>query len=125
MDDLSRAYWDGARENRLILQRCGRCGRIRHYPQLLCPSCRSFEVEHVQATGHGTVHSWTVTHHPFTLELRDEVPYVLVTVEMDEGVRVLGRLTGPASPRLGLHVSIAFERAGDERPVPVFTPATD
>jgi uncharacterized protein len=116
--DLAEAYWAGARENRLVLQRCGHCGRIRHYPQLLCPACRSFAVDHVTATGRGTVHSWTVTHHAFAPELRDEVPYTLVTVDMDEGVRMLGRLAGDTAPAIGLPVTVTFDPAGG----PVFTP---
>lgn len=119
---LSAAYWTGARRNRLVLQRCGDCGRVRHYPQLLCPVCHSFAVEHVTATGRGTVHSWTVSHHAFAPEFRDEVPYTLVTVDMEEGVRVLGRLDGPVAPSVGLAVTVAFEPAGADHPVPVFTP---
>jgi hypothetical protein len=124
MAELSQAYWDGAREGRLVLQRCGGCGLIRHYPQVLCPACRSFTVEHVEATRRGTVHSWTVSHHAFSPELRDQVPYVLLTVDMEEGVRVLGRFSGGVEPRIGLPVTVSFEPGADpDRPVPVFSVA--
>ncbi|HEY1969469.1 MAG TPA: OB-fold domain-containing protein [Pseudonocardia sp.] len=124
IDGVSQAYWEGARRGRLVLQRCGGCGRVRHYPQPLCPGCHSFAVEHFEAAGRGTVHSWTVAHHAFSPEVRDEVPYVLVTVDLDESVRLLGRLAGTTPPRIGLPVTVAFEPAGAERPIPVFTPVT-
>lgn len=123
MAGLSDAYWEGARAGRLVLQRCGSCGLIRHYPQVLCPACRSFSVGYVTSAGTGNVHSWTVTHHPFDPTLRDQLPYLLVTVDMDEGVRVLGRLRGDAGPRIGLPVTLAFEPGPDEQPIPVFTAA--
>ncbi len=122
MAELSDAYWAGAADGRLVLQRCAACGHIRHYPQALCPVCHSFDVEHVTAGGHGTVHSWTICHHAFTPDVRDQVPYTLVTVDMDEGVRVLGRFKGEVSPRLDLPVTVRIDRTGD-RPTPVFSPA--
>lgn len=121
MTELSEAYWTGAEQGRLVIQRCGDCGHLRHYPQALCPECHSFAVESVIATGHGTVHSWTVCHHPFSPDLADEVPYTVVTVDMEEGVRVLGRLSGDTPPHIGLAVTLGFEPRSGDRPVPVFT----
>lgn len=123
MTELSEAYWAGAEQGRLVIQRCGECGRVRHYPLALCPHCHSFAVEDVTATGQGTVHSWTVCHHPFAPELTAEVPYTVVTVDMEEGVRVLGRLSGDTPPRIGLPVRLGFEPRSGDRPMPVFTVA--
>lgn len=121
MSEVSETYWQGARDGRLVLQKCGDCGRVRHYPQVLCPACQSFAVEHVDAAGTGTVQSWTVSHHAFDPAFADETPYALVTVDMDEGVRVLGRFAGDdAVLRLELPVRIAFEDGHDGAPQPVF-----
>lgn len=122
MNDPSAAYWEGARGGRLVLQRCSDCSRVRHYPQLLCPTCHSLAVEHVDAAGTGTVHSWTATHHAFDPAVADDVPYVLVTVDLPEGVRVLGRLSGGEPPRLGLPVRLTFASGAEERPLLVFVP---
>ncbi|HZZ50125.1 MAG TPA: Zn-ribbon domain-containing OB-fold protein [Pseudonocardia sp.] len=121
MAELSGAYWAGAQRGELVVQKCSDCGHLRHYPQALCPRCHSFAHEHVTASGHGTVHSWTVSHHAFAPEFRDELPYTLVTVDMAEGVRVLGRLLGDTPPRIGLPVAIRFEPTSGERPIPAFT----
>lgn len=120
MGELSKAYWEGARGGRLVLQRCGRCHKVRHYPRLLCDACYSSEVEHIEASGRGTVHSWTVTHHVFDPVVASDTPYVLVTVDMAEGVRVLGRLSPTAQPRRDLPVRIAFEPGPDGLPLPTF-----
>jgi uncharacterized OB-fold protein len=121
-DGLSAAYWQGAARGVLVLQKCGRCGRVRHYPQVLCPFCRSADVRPVEADPGGTVLSWTVTEHAFDPSVADQVPYVLVIVDMDEGVRILGRFRGSAGPQPGLPVRLAFEPGPDGHPTPVFSP---
>jgi uncharacterized OB-fold protein len=120
-EPLSGAYWEGAERGKLVLQRCGRCGKIRHYPRVLCDACYSFDVEPFEAQGRGTIHSWTVAHHAFDPAFADATPYVLLTVDMEEGVRVLGRYTG--QPRMGAPVRITFMPAPDGSPMPVFVPA--
>ena len=93
-EELSRAYWEGAARGVLVVQKCADCGRLRHYPRSMCAACHSFEVEHVELSGEGTVHSWTVAHQAFAPDMSDQVPYTLVTVDVADGVRVLGRLEG-------------------------------
>ncbi|MHB1488301.1 MAG: Zn-ribbon domain-containing OB-fold protein [Acidimicrobiales bacterium] len=113
----SSDYWDGARDGRLLLQRCVGCGRVRHYPRPLCPGCYSFDVEVFPASGHGSVHSWTVTHQAFDPSVAGEVPYVVVTVDLPEGVRVLGRLVSAGPPQLDMPVRIGFRPGPDGTPV--------
>jgi uncharacterized protein len=117
---LSKPYWEGAEEGRLVLQKCGHCGKVRHYPRTLCDACYSFKAESVDARGTGTVHSWTVAHHAFHLSVADETPYELVTVDLDEGVRILGRMDVAGELRLGLPVRVTFRRNADGIPIPVF-----
>jgi len=93
---VSKPYWEAAAAGRLVLQHCGACGKVRHYPRLLCDACYSDVVEWRPATGCGRVHSWTVAHHAFHKAFADELPYALVTVDLEEGVRALGRWAGGA-----------------------------
>jgi hypothetical protein len=119
---ISAKYWAGAAEGRLILQKCASCGLIRHYPRVLCSRCWSFSVEPVQASGRGAIHSWTVAHHAFAPEWTTALPYVLATVDLPEGVRVLGRLIGDRAPAVGLEVEFGFDAAPGGSPVIVCTP---
>ena len=122
----SRPYWDGLREGRLVIQQCGACGKLRHYPRPVCDACYSMETTWRQVSGHGTVHSWTVAHHPFHPGFKSELPYVLVTVDLDEGVRMLAQIRGLEVDALavGLPVTMVAERVTDELALPVFVPAT-
>lgn len=102
----SLPYWEGLRAGRLVLQRCGACGVVRHYPRPVCASCFSMAVGWIEASGRGIVHSWTETHHAFLPSLAADLPYVLVTADLDEGVRLLARLRGSAD---GLHAGAAVQ----------------
>ena len=70
---------------------CRACSR-RSFPQRpLCPHCGSESVEEIVLSTRGRVASWTVVHQaPPPLQ----TPYRLVTVDLDDGVRVLGAAIG-------------------------------
>jgi uncharacterized OB-fold protein len=105
--ELSRPFWEGAAAGRLMIQRCASCGKLRHYPRLLCDACYSDAVEWVEASRRGSIHSWTVSHHAFHPAFKSELPYTLVTVDLAEGVRALGRWSGEI-PVIGQQVSGRF-----------------
>ena len=118
-------YWQAMREGKLKLQACGACGKVRHYPRPVCPHCYSMTAAWVEAKGAGRVHSWTIAHHPFHPGFKGELPYVLVTVDLDEGVRMQAQMRGvaTASLKIGLPVKVAFEIATSELTLPVFVAA--
>lgn len=118
----SQPYWDGAAAGKLRLQRCKACGKPRNYPQLICSHCYSLEVEWIDASGRGTVHSWTVAHHAFHPAFRADLPYTLVIVDLEEGPRTMGRLDPSAQGRLciGLPVRVSFKRNEQGTSLPVF-----
>jgi uncharacterized OB-fold protein len=77
----SRPHWEGLAQGRFLLQRCGGCGKIRHYPRQFCDACHATEADWVEASGHATIHIWTVAHHAFHPPFRGSLPYVLITAE--------------------------------------------
>lgn len=118
----TQPYWDGLRAGRLRLQRCADCGRIRHYPRPVCDACWSMNVDWVDASGRGTVHSWTITHYAFHPAFKADLPYILLTVDLPEGVRMNAQARGIDADklRLGLPVVVAFEAVTPELTLPVF-----
>jgi uncharacterized protein len=125
-DALSDPFWRAASDHVLVLARCARCGAVIHPPDAVCPHCGStdpaFEFEPV--SGSGKVRSWTVVRESFLPGFADDVPFVLVDVELDDGedVRMIGRLLdGPAAPlRVGVSVRLAFEDVTPTVAVPAF-----
>jgi uncharacterized protein len=120
----SAPYWEGLNARKLLLQKCRSCGRIRHYPQPMCPGCHSMEVEWIEASGRGAVHSWTITHHPFHAGFLDDLPYTLATVDLAEGVRMNAqlRLARSEDLRIGLPVRVALETVKEGLTLPYLVP---
>ncbi|MHC5257719.1 Zn-ribbon domain-containing OB-fold protein [Streptomyces sp. UC4497] len=126
-DTRSAPYWKAAARHELVLARCGRCAAFALPPDLTCPHCHATEpgFTYEPVTGRGTVRSWTVVRQSPLPGLADEVPFVLVDVELDGlgGPRMIGRLLdGPDSPlRVGDRVHVAFEDIAPGTAVPAFT----
>ena len=87
----SKPYWDALNEGRLLLQQCAACRKIRHYPRPVCDACYSMEVAWIEASGRGRVHSWTVAHHPFHPGFKEELPYIVAIVDLDDAGRAAFR----------------------------------
>jgi uncharacterized OB-fold protein len=108
-------YWEGARRGKLLLQRCGACGALRFYPRTLCPSCWSDRVEWTEASGRGSVHSFTVIHRAPTPAFASQVPYVVALIDLQEGPRMMANVIGDGARDLRIDdaVRVTFEqRAG-------------
>lgn len=112
-DEDSAAYWTALRDHRILLQRCSRCAETRFPRMPGCPRCGSADSSDIEARGTGTVYSWVVVHRPLGGLTTEQLPRTIVTVQLDEGCRMLGRLLkrgddeGPAV-RVDLPVEAVF-----------------
>ncbi len=79
----------------------------------------------IEASGQGSVHSWTITHYAFHPGYKGELPFILLTVDLPEGVRMNAQARGidAASLAVGLKVRVGFEVATETLTLPVFEPA--
>lgn len=124
VDADSAPFWHGAAHDRLVLPRCRSCRSFIWYPRSVCPACHHPAVEWVDASGLGTIYSFTVNHRG-PGAWADLAPFVIAYVELDEGPRVLTNVIGvaPDQVRIGDRVTAVFEAAGTTkllrfRPVP-------
>ena len=120
LDDLSRPYWEAARKGTLLLQRCATCGRHQFYPRPFCLSCAGSDLEWVEATGTGTLHTFAVVHRTADPAFADDVPYVFAVVELSEGPRLTVNVvdTPSESLRCDMRVRIIFADVGDDAAIP-------
>jgi uncharacterized OB-fold protein len=116
-------FWEGTGREELRIQCCQACGALRHPPGPLCTRCGSTDRGHVVASGRGTVYSYVVHHHPPVPG--KELPLVIVLVELEEGVRMLGELLGsdPDTVEIGQPVVCRMDRVDDELTLPAWVPA--
>lgn len=120
----ARPYWEAAARGTLSLQRCGDCASVVWYPRGLCAECGSRSLTWFDASGRGTVYSYTVNRRGQD-EYREASPYVLAYVELAEGPRVLTNIVGcdPSDVSIGDEVVAVFDRAGDDAALVRFRPA--
>jgi len=116
-DGLDAPHWEGAREHKLVLQRCGACGRFQMPPEWICHRCHSFDVSWEEVEGEGVVFSWMRVHHANLPTLKDRLPYIVVVVRIPaaDNVKVLGNLLGDGNQEIAIgdRVRVAFEDKAD------------
>jgi uncharacterized protein len=112
----TQAYWDAARQGRLLIKRCLACEKPHFYPRALCPFCFG-ETEWVETKGEGEIYSFSVMR-------RAEIPYAIAFVTLDEGPTIMSNIVGCDlnAIRIGQRVRVAFQPAEDGQPVPMFSP---
>lgn len=123
-DDLSAPFWSAAADHVLTVARCAACSTLSLPPDVVCGHCASTEpeFEFVPVGGVGVVRSWTVVRQAFLPGFDDDLPFVLVDVELDDqpDLRLIGRLLDGTEPTLGEAVEVAWEDLTPEISVPAF-----
>ena len=108
--------------SQLLIEHCDACARWVHPPAGECRDCGGPLVARA-VSGHGTVFTYTVNHHPYNPEI--PTPYVIAIVELAEqsGLRLAANIVGcePDSVTVGMPVDAQAERGASG--APLFAPA--
>ena len=105
-DERSAPYWEAAAEHVLTVARCSRCADVLHPARHRVPALPQHRPGVRLRAGQraGVVRSWTVVRQSFLPGFDDDVPFVLVDVELEEqaDLRIIGRLLD--GPDAALHL---------------------
>jgi uncharacterized OB-fold protein len=125
-DNASRHYWQSAAEGRLVVQRCTTCGVFQFYPRALCAACAG-ETEWVDASGRGTLHTYTVIRQNRSAAFAALSPYAVGIVELDEGVRMMSNIVDCDVDQLevGMALEVVLLKAADDVGLPFWRPRSD
>ena len=87
----TREFWAGAARGQLLITRCEGCGRYVWYPEPPCRYCGASRLAWTPVSGRGTLFSWSVVHHAWIPQFREQLPFVtgLVALQEDPAVRVV------------------------------------
>jgi uncharacterized protein len=111
-------FWAAARDRRFLVPACRDCGKSHWYPRAICPFCFSDRIEWREATGNGTIYTFSVMR-------RAPEPYAVAYVTLDEGPTMLTNLVDCDLDRLaiGQLVRLVLTPTEGGAPVPTFRPA--
>ena len=104
------------------MQHCSSCDRFQFYPRIVCSDCGGKELEWLPVSGLGVIASFTVVRRGISLAY--DAPYVVVLIDLAEGVRMMSSLVGAEaeSVSVGAAVQVEFEDWGQGYRLPVFRP---
>ena len=110
----STPFWEGVKNQQLLLQKCKGCGKILFPPRPMCPACLSTEEEWTPASGKGKIYSHVTyrksPHRAF------KAPYAVVLVELEEGPRLISNTVDiePEDIEIGMPVEVTFEEIDEK-----------
>jgi uncharacterized OB-fold protein len=114
----TQPFWDAAAAGRLMFKRCEACGEAHYYPRSICPFCGSDRTIWAEASGRGTIYSYSVFR-------RAAVPYAIAYVTLEEGPTMMTNIVDADldAIRIGQRVRVRFTPTEGGPPVPMFAPA--
>ena len=122
-DELSKPFWDGANEGRLVIQNCSACNRLQHPPAPTCDQCGSGDdLEWREMSGRGRIYNYGVVHDCPIRLLQDDQPFNVAVIMLDEdpGIQMYSHLPGTAVDEVpvGASVEVVFEATANGQQVP-------
>ncbi|MDG6922834.1 MAG: Zn-ribbon domain-containing OB-fold protein [Nitrososphaerota archaeon] len=121
---LAKQFWEAATKHELVLQKCSKCSTYQWFPKPWCINCGCRELNWTKVSGRGQVYSYVVIRQVVqnTSAFDEDLPYVLATIELDEGPRMVAQLTGvvPEEVKIGMNVIVTFVDATSEVSIPKF-----
>lgn len=123
--DNSAAFWAATAEGRFQLQRCERCDEMIFYPRVNCPACGATDLATTDASGRGTVFTYTIARRPTHPAFAEAGPYVIAIVELEEGPHVTTNIVEcePDDVAIGMPVELMFGDVVDDIALPFFRPS--
>lgn len=120
----SIAFWDGAKQHRLLIQECKDCGEKIFYPRKMCPQCWSQRLSWAEASGRGKIFSYSVTLTGVEEKFVEDLPFVLALVDLEEGVRMMTNIVNcpPENVSIGMDVEVVFEDVTEDISIPKWQP---
>ena len=116
IDHDNKEFWDGLKEHKLLLWKCGSCGAT-YWPKAYCNKCEgsgawASNMSWAPSSGKGKIFCFNVHHMAFHPAFKDDIPYAYVLVELDEGPLISAMLLGTPPDdvhKVGQRVEIVYE----------------
>jgi uncharacterized OB-fold protein len=119
----NKAFWAAAKRHKLVVYKCLNCGAL--YSQVTkCSACDNPRMDWVKVSGKGQVFTFCIYHQPFHPAWKDDIPYNVAYVKLDEGTLLMTNIVDCANKdiHIGMPVEVVFEDITEEIALPKFKP---
>jgi uncharacterized OB-fold protein len=89
-------YLQGLADGHLVLPYCARCATHRLPWIVACPNGLDHQTEWRRVSGAGALWTWATYHRQYPIARKMTAPYVIVQVQLKEGIRLNAHLVGGA-----------------------------
>jgi uncharacterized OB-fold protein len=122
--NATEEFWERTKADELVLPYCNVCEDFFFYPRDRCPICMATDLEYREASGRGTLATYTVIHRAPTKNYQEMAPYVNALVDLEEGVRLMTNLdvADESDVEIGMPLEVTFVETESEYKLPYFQP---
>jgi uncharacterized OB-fold protein len=90
----------------------------------VCQTCWSEDWTWRPTSGNGVVTSWVTYHKAFDASFREDLPYTVLQVDLEEGPRLISNFIDPMTkPRYLMPVTVAFDDVTEDVSLIKFSPS--
>lgn len=120
--EMSKIFYDGCRDGKLLYQKCDDCNETIFFPKHLCTACMGRNLSWEASAGKGKIYSFTVTYEYAPMEFMDSTPYALAIINMDEGFSIMSNIVECDFESLAsdMEVEVFFDPVTPEISLPKF-----
>jgi len=111
--DLTKPFWDAAKEQKLMIQKCAACGALVYPMRARCNKCSAAEPlgwAEVEGKGHIDVHLVIRDSRIRGFRSAQPINFAIIRLDEDPGINFLSNLpgTGPGEFEDGMPVEVVY-----------------
>ena len=127
MTELSKIFYDGCKDGKLLYQQCRDCSEVIFFPKTLCSNCMGRNLAWRESSGKGEIYTFTVTYNSAPPEFMPFVPFALAVINIAEGFSILSNIEECNFEKIqcGMPVVVKFIPITSDVTLPKFIPADE
>lgn len=122
---ISEPWFQAAAEGKLLIQKDPATGAVQMYPRARVVEAPEREPEWVEASGFGTLHTFTTVIRSVHQAFGARTPFTIAIIDLDEGARITSWMVNTPVERLrcDMRVKVVFREIHPGITMPCFTEA--
>lgn len=122
-DPLDLPFWEACREGRFLVHRCDICG-LSYWPASRCVQHGAQAMRWTEASGRGTIYTYTIMYHAYTPAMKSQTPYAVAVIKLREGPFFHSSIVdcAPQAVAIDMPVEMVMSKHESGLSLPVFRP---